>query len=111
MGNTIFTEAKTAEQINEIAVTPYVKEYETERKEKRRRDETNGHERDPEEPILIDLEEVEEFRTHCAPEGRFAHYIRMVGALGGEGCQLPGFQYGDYEAAIGTGQVNLWFDT
>ncbi len=34
MGNTIFTVAKTTDQINEIAVTPYVKHYEPERKEK-----------------------------------------------------------------------------
>ena len=51
-----------------------------------------------------------EFRAHASPEGRFAHYLRMVGALGGEECRLPAVQYGKYEAAVGTGQVNRWFD-
>lgn len=50
------------------------------------------------------------FRHECSPEGRFAHYLRMVGALGGAECTLKGVQYGNYEAAIGTGQVILWFD-
>lgn len=54
---------------------------------------------------------VEEFRRKCSPEGRFAHYLRMVGALGGADCTLQGIQYGNYEAAIGTGQVIMWFDT
>ncbi|MBI4374353.1 MAG: catechol 1,2-dioxygenase [Deltaproteobacteria bacterium] len=57
------------------------------------------------------LEGVEEFRRRSSPEGRFAHYLRMVGALGGKECRLAGVQFGEYEAAIGTGQVNLWFDT
>lgn len=57
------------------------------------------------------LDTVGAFRKECAPEGRFAHYIRMVGALGGADCTLKGIQYGNYEAAIGTGQVILWFDT
>jgi aromatic ring-opening dioxygenase catalytic subunit (LigB family) len=56
------------------------------------------------------LAAVEEFRRRCSPEGRFAHYLRMVGALGGTQCKLKGVQYGNYEAAIGTGQVILWFD-
>lgn len=54
---------------------------------------------------------TEEFRRKCSPEGRFAHYLRMVGALGGTECILKGIQYGNYEAAIGTGQVIMWFDT
>lgn len=56
------------------------------------------------------IEEAEEFRSRCSPEGRFAHYLRMVGALGGKECAFPGIQYGEYEAAIGTGQINLWFE-
>lgn len=50
------------------------------------------------------------FRRSASPEGRFAHYLRMIGALGGADCTLKGIQYGNYEAAIGTGQVILWFD-
>jgi 3,4-dihydroxyphenylacetate 2,3-dioxygenase len=57
------------------------------------------------------LTNVYNFRRECSPEGRFAHYLRMVGALGGTQCTLKGVQYGNYEAAIGTGQVILWFDT
>ncbi len=53
---------------------------------------------------------VEDFRREANPEGRFAPYLRMVGALGGKDCKLKGVQYGDYEAAVGTGQVILWFD-
>ncbi|MBI2120718.1 MAG: hypothetical protein HYT94_03800 [Parcubacteria group bacterium] len=56
------------------------------------------------------LNRVEEFRQKCSPEGRFAHYLRMVGALGGADCTLKGIQYGNYEAAIGTGQIIMWFD-
>ena len=49
------------------------------------------------------------FRKECAPEGRFAHYLVLAGALGGEQWKTPGIQYGRYEAAIGTGQANFWF--
>lgn len=55
------------------------------------------------------LDFLPEFSTH-APEGRFAHYLMMLGALGGDACTLPGTQFGDYEAVAGTGQVNIWFD-
>lgn len=44
------------------------------------------------------------------PEGRFAHYQMMVGALGGADCVAPGRLYSAYENSIGTGQVHLWFD-
>jgi 3,4-dihydroxyphenylacetate 2,3-dioxygenase len=56
---------------------------------------------------VIDI--VPEFRGKCAPEGLFAHYSMMVGALGGKRCNAVATQYGDYESAIGTGQVMLWF--
>lgn len=54
------------------------------------------------------LDGVFVFRRECSPEGRFAHYLRMVGALGG--ASSKGIQYGNYEAAVGTGQVIFWFD-
>jgi 3,4-dihydroxyphenylacetate 2,3-dioxygenase len=57
------------------------------------------------------LRVAKDFMTVASPEGRFAHYLRMVGALGGEKCKIQGEQYGEYEAAAGTGQVNMWFDT
>ena len=46
-----------------------------------------------------------------SPEGMFAHYLMMVGALGGAACKAKGTRYSDYEAAAGTGQVHIWFDT
>ena len=51
----------------------------------------------------------EAFRKECAPEGRFAHYLILAGALGAARWTAPGVQYGNYEAAIGTGQANFWF--
>jgi 3,4-dihydroxyphenylacetate 2,3-dioxygenase len=56
---------------------------------------------------VIDI--VPEFRAKCAPEGFFAHYSMLIGALGGKRCKAAATQYGDYESAIGTGQVMLWF--
>jgi 3,4-dihydroxyphenylacetate 2,3-dioxygenase len=44
------------------------------------------------------------------PEGKFGHYLIMVGALGGAACRAKGEQFSDYEAAIGTGQVHVWFE-
>lgn len=50
-----------------------------------------------------------EFRPH-APEGKFGHYLTMLGALGGRNCTLAGQQFGEYEAVAGTGQAHIWFD-
>jgi 3,4-dihydroxyphenylacetate 2,3-dioxygenase len=55
------------------------------------------------------LSEYPQFRAH-SPEGSFAHYLMMVGALGGSECRSRGVRYSDYESAAGTGQVHLWFD-
>ena len=44
------------------------------------------------------------------PEARFGHYLLMLGAIGGRACRAPGVRYSDYENAIGTGQVHIWFD-
>ena len=52
---------------------------------------------------------VPDFRATCSPEGFFAHYSMLAGALGGEACRARAIQYGEYENAIGTGQVMLWF--
>jgi 3,4-dihydroxyphenylacetate 2,3-dioxygenase len=56
---------------------------------------------------VIDI--VPEFRGKCGPEGFFAHYSMLAGALGGKNCRAVARQYGDYENAMGTGQVMLWF--
>jgi 3,4-dihydroxyphenylacetate 2,3-dioxygenase len=50
-----------------------------------------------------------DYRTH-SPEGFFAHYLLMVGAIGGRDCTAPGTQFSAYESAAGTGQVHIWFD-
>lgn len=56
---------------------------------------------------LIDF--YPEFRQH-GPEGKFGHYLTMVGALGGKACTISGTQFGEYEAVAGTGQAHIWFD-
>lgn len=56
---------------------------------------------------VIDI--VPEFRSKCGPEAFFAHYSMLVGALGGKRCHAAASQYGEYESAMGTGQVMLWF--
>lgn len=55
------------------------------------------------------LDFLPEFKAF-APEGKFGHYLTMVGALGGRACTLPGERFGDYEAVAGTGQAHVWFD-
>ena len=43
------------------------------------------------------------------PEGRFAHYLMALGAVGGRSCTLRGAQLSSYENAVGTGQVHVLF--
>ena len=45
-----------------------------------------------------------------APEGRFGHYLMAVAATGGADCKAPGRLFSEYENAVGTGQVHIWFD-
>jgi 3,4-dihydroxyphenylacetate 2,3-dioxygenase len=44
------------------------------------------------------------------PEGRFGHYLMMIGALGEAACTAPGRRFSEYENSVGTGQVHIWFD-
>jgi aromatic ring-opening dioxygenase catalytic subunit (LigB family) len=44
------------------------------------------------------------------PEAKFAHYLMMLAALGEGAVTAPGRRFSDYENAVGTGQVHLWFD-
>jgi aromatic ring-opening dioxygenase catalytic subunit (LigB family) len=44
------------------------------------------------------------------PEGRFGHYQMMVAALGGARCVAKGRLFSEYENAIGTGLIHVWFD-
>lgn len=55
---------------------------------------------------VIDL--YPDYRAH-APEGRFGHYLTLVGALGGRECVVEGERLSAYENSYGTGQVHLWF--
>jgi 3,4-dihydroxyphenylacetate 2,3-dioxygenase len=39
-----------------------------------------------------------------------AHYLQMVGAMGGADCRAPGEPLSDYENARGTGNIHVWFN-
>ena len=47
---------------------------------------------------------------HHKPEGRFGHFQMLQAALGGAACVAPARRFSQYENAIGTGQIHLWFD-
>ncbi len=55
------------------------------------------------------IDHMNEYRQH-APEGKFGHYLLMVGALGADACRAKGRLFSNYESATGTGQVHVWFD-
>lgn len=55
------------------------------------------------------LELYPEYQVKHHPEGRFAHYLIALGALGGARCTARGTQLSDYENAVGTGQVHVLF--
>jgi aromatic ring-opening dioxygenase catalytic subunit (LigB family) len=40
-----------------------------------------------------------------------AHYLQMLGAMGGASCRAEGEALSAYENARGTGNVHMWFDT
>jgi aromatic ring-opening dioxygenase catalytic subunit (LigB family) len=40
-----------------------------------------------------------------------AHYLQMVGAMGGPDCRSIGEPLSDHENARGTGNIHVWFDT
>jgi 3,4-dihydroxyphenylacetate 2,3-dioxygenase len=52
----------------------------------------------------------DEYRRSASPEGRWAHYLNMASALGGDKFSVKGQLFGTYESALGTGQANVWFD-
>ncbi|HKU38663.1 MAG TPA: hypothetical protein VJR89_10965 [Polyangiales bacterium] len=56
------------------------------------------------------LELYPEYRERFHPEGRFAHYLMGLGAMGGAQCRVRGERLSTYENAVGTGQVHVWFD-
>jgi 3,4-dihydroxyphenylacetate 2,3-dioxygenase len=55
------------------------------------------------------LELYPEYSRKFQPEGRFAHYLIALGALGGGTCTARGEQLSEYENAVGTGQVHVFF--
>jgi aromatic ring-opening dioxygenase catalytic subunit (LigB family) len=55
------------------------------------------------------LDGMPEFLT-VRPEARFAPYLMMIAALGGGTVTAPGTSFSDYENAVGTGQMHLWFE-
>jgi 3,4-dihydroxyphenylacetate 2,3-dioxygenase len=44
------------------------------------------------------------------PEARFGHYLMMAGAIGSRACTAVGEPFSDYENAVGTAQMHVWFD-
>ncbi|MGN6793516.1 MAG: catechol 1,2-dioxygenase [Streptosporangiaceae bacterium] len=44
------------------------------------------------------------------PEAKFAHYLMMIGALGGRAVTAQARPFSDYENSIGTAQMHLWLD-
>jgi 3,4-dihydroxyphenylacetate 2,3-dioxygenase len=63
-------------------------------------------ERGDHELVIDGMSSYQRFR----PEGRFAHYLVTVGAIGGRDCTAVGRRYSAYENSIGTGQVHVVFD-
>jgi 3,4-dihydroxyphenylacetate 2,3-dioxygenase len=56
------------------------------------------------------LELYPEYLAKHHPEGRFAHYLIALGAMGGAACTARGIQLSAYENAVGTGQVHVLFE-
>jgi 3,4-dihydroxyphenylacetate 2,3-dioxygenase len=50
-----------------------------------------------------------EYHRRYHPEGRFAHYLMGLGAMGGKGCRIAGTRLSAYENAVGTGQIHVLF--
>ena len=57
------------------------------------------------------LERWEEDYRRKPWEAFGAHYLQMLGALGGAECRARGETLSDYENARGTGNIHVWFDT
>lgn len=55
------------------------------------------------------LELYPEYARRFHPEGRFAHYLTLLGAIGGPSCRARGTRLSEYENAVGTGQVHVRF--
>jgi 3,4-dihydroxyphenylacetate 2,3-dioxygenase len=49
------------------------------------------------------------YREH-GPEGKFGHYLIMLGAIGGGASVAKGEPFSAYEASVGSGQAHVWFE-
>ncbi|HLK40119.1 MAG TPA: hypothetical protein VKU41_25360 [Polyangiaceae bacterium] len=56
---------------------------------------------------VVDL--YPDYARRFHPEGRFAHYLTGLGAMGGAACRVRGTRLSSYENAVGTGQVHVLF--
>jgi len=56
--------------------------------------------------ILATMPEFLKFK----PEANFGHYLMMAAAMGEGEWRGRGRLYSEYENAIGTGQVHVWFE-
>lgn len=56
--------------------------------------------------VIDNMEDYYQYK----PEGRFGHYLMMVGAIGERSCKARGRLFSDYENSVGTSQVHVWFD-
>jgi 3,4-dihydroxyphenylacetate 2,3-dioxygenase len=57
------------------------------------------------------LELYPEYHRRYRPEGRLAHNLMGLGAMGGASCRARGVRLSAYENAVGTGQVHVLFRT
>jgi 3,4-dihydroxyphenylacetate 2,3-dioxygenase len=57
------------------------------------------------------LEHWNDDYRHKPWEAFGAHYLQMVGAMGGSACRARGEALSAYENARGTGNIHIWFDT
>jgi 3,4-dihydroxyphenylacetate 2,3-dioxygenase len=57
------------------------------------------------------LERWNDDYRHKPWEAFGAHYLQMVGAMGGSNCRAQGEPLSAYENARGTGNIHIWFDT
>ena len=57
------------------------------------------------------LEQWNDDFRHTYWEAFGAHFLQMLGAMGGADCRFKGEALSDYENARGTGNVHMWFDT
>ena len=63
-----------------------------------------------EHPIITAQRVQAATRMDFLPSAFGAHYLQMLGAMGGADCRAKGVALSAYENARGTGNVHMWFD-